>query len=333
MRQKSTSAGAWSLQEDDFLRDNYRQYTHQQLSNLMGRTVNAVRNRCSELSLRRASPHWTDADIAMLRQWYAERDGKPLELDVLASRLGRHKTNVCRKARELGLSDHRRTRVEKIDGRWPCEVPKYATDDERRAAMSVVRKRLIAENGHPRGMLGKKHSAETRKRLREAVRERYASETPEHAYERGRKAAMTRLKRYGTAGPVYAVEENAYSRARGGKRADLDNRYFRSAWEANYARYLRWLMDQGEIQAWEYEPDTFVFHGETRGAIHYTPDFKVTERDGSVVYHEIKGWMDSKSKTKLKRMKKHYPDIRVVVIGEGEYKAIAKWKGMIPEWE
>ena len=147
---------------------------------------------------------------------------------------------------------------------------------------------------------------------------------------RGLKAVMTRVEKYGNGHGPHA---NTYSRSNGGKREDLDNRYFRSSWEANYARYLNWLISQGEIQGWEYEVDTFVFNGYMRGAVTYRPDFKVTEKDGSIVYHEVKGWMDGPSKTRLKRMAKEYPDVRVIVIGADEYKALSKWKGLIPEWE
>ena len=124
-----------------------------------------------------------------------------------------------------------------------------------------------------------------------------------------------------------------YIRGRGGKREDLGDRYFRSMWEANYARYLNWLIAQGIIQAWDYECHTFVFHGVTRGQIAYTPDFKVIENDGTYSWHEIKGWMDAKSKAKLKRMEKFYPDEKIIVIGEDEYRSIAKWAGLIGNWE
>ena len=126
---------------------------------------------------------------------------------------------------------------------------------------------------------------------------------------------------------------NNFSHIKGGKRSDLENRYFRSRWEANYARYLNFLKEQGEIIDWEYEPDTFFFEGIKRGTREYTPDFKITENDGSIVYHEVKGWLDKKSKTKLKRMKKYYPDIKVIVIGEDEYKAIKKYSRLIKAWE
>lgn len=120
--------------------------------------------------------------------------------------------------------------------------------------------------------------------------------------------------------------------ARGGRRADLEGRYFRSRWEANYARYLRWLVSIGEIQGWEYEPRTFTFPLR-RGTTTYTPDFAITENDGRVVYHEVKGWMDAKSRTRLARMAKYHPDVSLLVIDEAAYRAIARWAGLIEGWE
>lgn len=121
-------------------------------------------------------------------------------------------------------------------------------------------------------------------------------------------------------------------RAKSGKRADLENRYFRSGWEANYARYLNWLQAQGQIDSWEYEVDTFEFPVK-RGSKFYTPDFKVTER-GRVAYHEVKGWMDARSATKLKRMGIHYPAVKVVLIDSKQYHAIAKTASKaVANWE
>lgn len=119
--------------------------------------------------------------------------------------------------------------------------------------------------------------------------------------------------------------------AHGGYRADL-GRYFRSRWEANYARYLDWLQHQGVIRDWAYEPDTFEFPVK-RGTRFYTPDFRVTERDGRVVYLEVKGWMDPKSATQLKRMAKYYPAVRVIVVDQAAYRAVAQWQRLIPGWE
>lgn len=123
-------------------------------------------------------------------------------------------------------------------------------------------------------------------------------------------------------------------RGRGGKREDLDSVYFRSAWEANWARYLNWLKSLGEIASWKFEPDTFEFKGIKRGSRFYTPDFRVVNRDGSIEYHEVKGYMDTRSATKLKRMSKYHPKIKVVLIDRAAYYAVGKKvAGMIPNWE
>lgn len=120
----------------------------------------------------------------------------------------------------------------------------------------------------------------------------------------------------------------------GGRREDLDGRYFRSMWEANWARYLNWLQHIGEIQRWAYEPRTFYFHGIKRGSRSYTPDFQVVNRDSSIEYHEVKGWMDPQSATKLKRMRKYYPQVTVILVDQAAYAAVARQlRRFIPRWE
>ena len=72
---------------------------------------------------------------------------------------------------------------------------------------------------------------------------------------------------------VIRNRETMHTTARGGKRADLANRYFRSSWEAKWARYLNWLASLHEIWGWEYEPQTFEFVEIKKGTRFYTPDF------------------------------------------------------------
>jgi len=120
----------------------------------------------------------------------------------------------------------------------------------------------------------------------------------------------------------------------GGKRADLGNMYFRSSWEANYARYLNFLKKNGSIVNWEYEPDTFEFENIKRGTRFYTPDFKIWLINGYVEYHEIKGYMDTKSKTRHKRMSKYFPDVKIEMIDKDRYSILQKQlKNIIPNWE
>lgn len=125
-----------------------------------------------------------------------------------------------------------------------------------------------------------------------------------------------------------------YSKCKGGHRKDIGI-YVRSRWEANYCRYLNYLKAQGKIFKWEYEADTFRFEGIKRGVQAYTPDFKIwTTKDAEPYYVEIKGYMDAKSKTKLKRMNKYYPKTRLVVVTQKDYTKIEKEFGKLIEgWE
>lgn len=85
--------------------------------------------------------------------------------------------------------------------------------------------------------------------------------------------------------------------------------YFRSSWEPLYAKYLQNLKKQKKIKKWEYEPDTFSFKRIRGPYKSYTPDFKIFNINGSVEYHEVKGYLDDWSKIKLERMAKYYPDV------------------------
>lgn len=73
----------------------------------------------------------------------------------------------------------------------------------------------------------------------------------------------------------------------------------RSKWEANFAR----ILNAYEID-FEFEPKVFTFPIK-RGTKGYTPDFYYPKHDEWV---EIKGYLDDKSKIKLKRFKRYYPD-------------------------
>lgn len=127
---------------------------------------------------------------------------------------------------------------------------------------------------------------------------------------------------------------NAYSRCKGGRRQDLNNMYFRSRWEANYARYLNFLQERGAIARWEYEHDTFEFVRVKRGSRFYTPDFKVFALDGSHQYEEVKGWLTPKGRTKLKRMLLYFPNERVLLIDQPVYRAVARQvAALLPHWE
>lgn len=123
------------------------------------------------------------------------------------------------------------------------------------------------------------------------------------------------------------------NRHKSGYREDLGI-YVRSGWEANWCRYLNWLLDRNELKAWQYEPDEFEFPVKRGPARFYKPDYKLWLIGGKTKYQEVKGYMDPVSATKLKRMQKYYPEVEVEVIGRQIYRDIEKALGkIIPHWE
>lgn len=105
--------------------------------------------------------------------------------------------------------------------------------------------------------------------------------------------------------------------------------FFRSKMEANFALYLDFLKRMGEIIDWQYEPKTFVFEKILFGTRSYKPDFAVTEKTGKIIYYECKGYMDKKSRTKLKRMRIYYPDVKIVLIDTTFYRSLHKWSKLL----
>ena len=320
---------AWTGKEDAALREMYEDCEHAEMARVLNRSVNAVRNRCWRLGLRKVHI-WTDEDIATLRAAYeSARCGKEIDLDNLAARLGRHKTNVSRKAGELGLTDISRPML--MPDQRRIRKPKFSSEADRKSHQSRLAKKRIAENGHPRGALGMKHTKSALKKMSEAAKRAWANPDSVLNSQKHREALAEKMHERARSGKL----RSGYTRCAGGKREDLGGQYFRSAWEADYARFLNWLLEKGEIVSWAYEPKTFEFVPIKRGSKFYTPDFLVTLPGGRQEWHEVKGWMDQASKTRLKRMAKYYPDEKIVVIDEGWFRSAARQglPSIIPNWE
>jgi len=110
--------------------------------------------------------------------------------------------------------------------------------------------------------------------------------------------------------------------------------YFRSLWERNFSRYLQFLKETGQIRNWSHEPKTFWFEGIKRGVVSYKPDFQVIDNDGRTVWYEVKGFMDSKSKTKIRRFAKYFPEETLRIIGPKWFADNnQKLRMLIPDWE
>lgn len=313
----------WTVEENEFLKCNRANMTLDDLAQRLGRTVKAVKNKCYRMGLVVKEDRWTPIEIQLLKKTYeAAGENGVLNLAELSKLLNRDKANVCRKAKEIGLITNKNRSV--VENKKVIK-PKFTTTEERNKANSENAKRWIKNQGHPRGMKGKHHSPEYCKQISKRMIKSWADMTPEDLEKRRIKQINTRIKN----GTLNASmnRENPYSRANGGKREDLNNTYFRSSWEANMARYFNFAKIE-----WEYEPKCFIFPNIRRGNVSYTPDFYLPETD---TWIEVKGWMDTKSITKLKRFEKNFPEEfkKLEIIGPNEYKEFAKWKRLISGWE
>lgn len=253
-------------------------------------------------------------EIFQIKRLYTEgfRSGDG-SLDNLSKELGRHKTTICSWAKKLGFTSYKRKKT--------VELRKEMNEKSAIAIKSRI---------HPRGNLGKKHSDESRKKMSIGQSERYKKETLDQKSSRVRKSFQTKIKRYGTISPI-----NPNVTWKQGWRVIGDRRiYFRSAWESNYGRYLELLKNRGLIEDWEHEPKTFWFEGIKRGCVTYLPDFKVMEYNGTHHWVEVKGWMDARSKTKIARFKKYFPEEKLIVIEKKWFQKEGRNISiLIPEWE
>ena len=80
--------------------------------------------------------------------------------------------------------------------------------------------------------------------------------------------------------------------------------------ESAYADRLEMLRLAGEIRDWKYEAITLKLAPKTT----YTPDFAVVEKDGTLEFHETKGFMREDAHVKLKTAAALFPWFRFVLV-------------------
>jgi hypothetical protein len=206
-----------SAEELAIICDNFKTKTHEEIGVMIGRSRHCVRNACSRFGWLTRDDSWSDDDLKALIAWYSrpQAEGKDtLQLDVLATTLGRLKSNVCRKAKSLGLTSGTR------------RVAKQETLD----AMSKRNKAFILSHGHPRGATGMKHSEETKKVLSKKSKAQWAvaKTRPLLLEVKRRQAVRTNIERYGTACPsqIANAGRNVYSRCKRGVREDIGGEHY-----------------------------------------------------------------------------------------------------------
>lgn len=271
------------------------------------------RKYCSRECLKKdysiINKKWTIQEEQLLKEEYKNKTA----INEIARKLNKTPTAIKTKAHELGITNK--------DKYFTKEEIDFMKDN----SSTLTYKEM-------KTILGKDEANICRKFKELGIKKtnlnykQWENMTPQKLKTRKEKQRTTKIHN-NTLNPMIN-QSNPYSRAKGGKREDLGNTYFRSAWEANIARYYNFIGVK-----WEFEPKTFIFNNITRGSVSYTPDFYLPEQDKWI---EVKGWLDGKSKTKLSRFKKQYPDEykKLTLITKKEYEEIKKKVApFIKNWE
>lgn len=298
----------------------------------------SARAKLIKAGYRLNSSKWSSSEISRLCDYYQNTPDNLFSIDALAREFKRSFFAIAIKAQRLGLTSRRtdskvfsdshranmsaaqKFRLSDAGEAHRCALPILQwvkrngrprikiTKEQRELARAKLRK-WHAENPHPRGMLGKHHTDEVRKRIGQAHAGR------RRPVERTQKMLQTKFSRYGTLAPQrFGISWKSGWVEVGGKRF-----FSRSSWEVRYANRLELLKKAGEIVDWMYEPETFWFPVK-RGTNNYTPDFKVIYPGGRIEFHEVKGWMDSKSQTKIRRMAIYHPKVPLIVVDKKLFK-------------
>lgn len=315
--------GKWSKEEEQFLIENVTKISMKELINALNRSDGSIRAKKTLLGITsEKNKPFTENEKQIIKEWY-EKYGDEIDLDELSIFLGRQKTSICRHARKLGLTDQSRISTKNKQKARESLLNYFETDEWKET--SKKGQQMLTDrsrNNHFKGMLGKHHTTEVKRRMSISHKIEWENKTE---YEK--QLFIDKMRATKRKNNQFTNTENSYSRCKGGFREDL-NQYFRSKWEANIARYFNFL----DI-IWEYEPKRFHFEEIESGVLSYMPDFYLPQLD---IWIEVKGWMDEKSKLRLEYFKKFYPEYynKLILVDEKKYYEIeSDFKYIINNWE
>ena len=284
----------WTIEEENFLREHYPEKGRCWCAEQLNRSVDQIRSKSARLMI------YQDRNSDFFKDWQKR---------AADSKIGKKRPDQALVMKRLH------------------EEGKLAMTEEMKKNIGDRTRKYIQEHGHPRGALGMAHTQESKEAISLKSKEAWAKKTPEQLDKHSRMASENGRK-------VSPINREGASWKAGWREVGGYKKYYRSRWEANYARYLEHLRVNGLIKSWLHEPRTFWFDGIKRGCMSYLPDFEVIENSGRFVYHEVKGWMDDRSKTKIRRMAKYHPDVELIVIGSKEYRELdRKCKPLLEGWE
>lgn len=317
--------GVWTKEEKQLLIDNYPSMTTKELMILLNKTQGQIRGMKSLLGLKGKYNPLTEEEKHIIKSYYLDHP-EEINLDFLSQKINRPKTSISRYAKKEGLTKSDRPLTEAAKEKDRNSHLEFTKTERYKTELYSKQCELLtyyAKHQHPQGMLGKHHSPEVCKRISDFQLQRSSQMTKKEKHDIAMRGVQTKKKN----GTLNSTTSNAYSRTKGGKRKDLNNKYFRSAWEANIARVLNYLNIE-----WKYEIKRFVFDNVESEICSYQPDFYLPKLDKWI---EVKGWMDKKSQLRLQYFKEQFPEEyrKLILIDESFYNLIRFKYFELENWE
>lgn len=99
----------------------------------------------------------------------------------------------------------------------------------------------------------------------------------------------------------------------GAQRTEYGARIFASKREASYAQELDLRVRAGDLASWEAQIPFDLVVADTK-VCRYIIDFKEVNKDGTIIYTEVKGWWTPEAKLKVKLFKALFPDLKYQVV-------------------
>ena len=190
----------WGQWQLDYLQANFSNMEHADIAVKIGKTRNAVRNKAYDLLLRKKAMAYSPYEKSVIKALYELNIPPP----QIAANLSRPLTGICVEARKMGLTDMARPKSEAV-----------------LQGLHEAAQGRLAFKGVPRGQ------------------KREFRQCPGCGMFFVIGHARSQI--YCTvlcARRAQATNQVRYSRGKSGKREDLGGQFFRSRYEANYARLL-----------------------------------------------------------------------------------------------
>lgn len=279
------------------------------VSRELGMCGQSIHERLVKLNVKLNTNYLTDVDKVKIKKLYEDGfirgDGK---LKKLARKIKRTVSFISRFARVYNLTNSHRT-----------------TSKSLRLKSKIGYKNKIKQFGHPRGFLNKKHSKKSLALISE--KSIISHKKMSNKTKRNKIMKMLLTKQEKNSITPYRIKG---SWKQGVRLIDGVEYRFRSSWENNYARYLNQLVKESKIKKWEYEKDRFYLKKINKT---YIPDFKITNMNNSLEYHEVKGWQEETFILKMNEFVKLFPNNKFVLINKKWFMDNKKLAKIIDGWE